>query len=196
MSYNPLIHHRRSIRLREFDYSKTGSYFITLICRDRHPIFGHIQNGIMCLNEFGSIAYQTWLETTSIRPNVALGDFIIMPNHMHGIVTIKEKSPLSDSTDHQNGPTRFSSPKQTVGAIVRGYKGAATKRIKEIVRERSLGEDKGELQFASTVDLEKSIWQRNYYENVIRDKRAYRNISKYIRENPSSDEGEGDRAVR
>jgi len=150
----------------------------------------------MCLNEFGSIAYQTWLETTSIRPNVALGDFIIMPNHMHGIVTIKEKSPLSDSTDHQNGPTRFSSPKQTVGAIVRGYKGAATKRIKEIVRERSRGEDKGELQFASTVDLEKSIWQRNYYENVIRDKRAYRNISKYIRENPSSDEGEGDRAVR
>ena len=171
---------RKSIRLKGYDYSQEGMYFITLCCRDRKHLFGSIQNGIMCLNAFGSIAYQTWMETPSIRLNIALGAFIVMPDHLHGIIEIKEA--VENANNENIG--KFRSPSQTIGAIIRGYKGATTKRIKEYSR----GElhCRGELQFARTelMDLDKSIWQRNYYEHIIRNDRALYNITNYIINNP------------
>ncbi|MFV0158248.1 hypothetical protein OBK24_07235 [Empedobacter falsenii] len=195
-NYNPNKHHRKSIRLADYDYSQAGLYFVTLVCQDRAQLFGDIKDGIMYLNEFGQIAAGEWLHTQEVRNNVVLHEFVVMPNHIHGIIEIlfpKESSNIVGA---------FKSPSQTIGAIVRGYKIATIKRIKELgskgensKSEDSKGEDsKGELQFAPTVptaptrgiikSLDYKIWQRNYYEHIIRDEKAYINISNYIIENP------------
>ena len=211
--YNPNIHHRRSIRLKGYDYSQAGLYFITLCCQDRECYFGQIENGEMMLNAAGRIAHQEWLNTANIRDNIALHDFILMPNHFHAIIEIlfqkqkgeKEGAPSGIDSDEslsgidsgeslseidsgeslsgsstgelQFAPT-FRSPSQTIGAIIRGYKGATTKKIKELYRS---GSNTGELQFAPAG----SIWQRDYYEKIIRDQSAYYNISDYIQNNPA-----------
>ena len=128
MKYNPKKHNRRSTRLKNYDYSKAGFYFITLNCEDRHPLFGNIKNGVMCLNTFGTILHENWIETPNIRPNVAIGAFIVMPDHFHAIVHIIE----SKGSKKQIG--KFQSPSQTIGAIVRGLKGVVTKEIKATAR--------------------------------------------------------------
>ena len=86
--YNPQIHHRRSIRLKGYDYAQAGLYFITICCEGRIHRFGHIKNGEMILNEYGQIAFNEWVKTPQLRPNIELGEFIIMPNHFHGIIQI------------------------------------------------------------------------------------------------------------
>ena len=83
--YNPQKHHRRSIRLAGYDYSQAGLYFVTLVCQDRAYLFGGVKNSIMHLNEFGQIAADEWLHTQEVRDNVVLHEFVIMPNHIHGI---------------------------------------------------------------------------------------------------------------
>ena len=98
--YNPHIHHRRSIRLKNYDYSSEGLYFIT-ICANKHTnlwlngidtyIFGDIVDDEMQLNKYGEIVYNEWLRTTEIRQNIDLGEFIVMPNHFHAILRIAEK---------------------------------------------------------------------------------------------------------
>ncbi|QTV05353.1 transposase [Faecalibacter bovis] len=192
--YNPYKHHRKSIRLIGYDYSQAGLYFVTLVCQDRAHLFGDIKDGIMYLNEFGQLVADEWLHTQAVRYNVVIHEFIVMPNHIHGIIEIlypKESSNIVGA---------LKSPSQTIGAIVRGYKIATIKRIKELIKrtEDNKGEDsKGELQFAPTAptfptnptreiikSLDYKIWQRNYYEHIIRDEKAFINISNYIIENP------------
>jgi putative transposase len=96
MSYNPLIHHRRSIRLPGYDYSSAGAYFITILTKHREHLFGEIQNGEMILNEIGQIAHNEWVKTQELRPNIELDEFVIMPNHIHGIVIIKDEPKVSE----------------------------------------------------------------------------------------------------
>jgi putative transposase len=191
MKYNPHIHNRRSVRLKNYDYSKKGAYFITICCKDRAHLFGEIINEEMILNANGNIAYNEWLKTTQIRGNVELDVFVIMPNHIHGIIIIKNQivnigrgvlhtpifcTPNSQTpnnimdvcnvkkTDVCN--TSLRSPSNTVGAIVRGYKSAVTKQINIL----SVGNYK---QSAA-------IWQRSFHEHIIRNEESYQNISTYI----------------
>ena len=209
MTFNPQIHHRRSIRLKGYDYSKTGLYFITLCVEDKQHLFGDIIDGKMILNQLGQIANDEWINTSDIRDNISLHEFIIMPNHFHCIIEINFKKSENDQSIGA-----FKSPSQTIGSIIRGYKIATTKKIKDFLKEESpkiiLGENNstgelqfapisesisgeseialysksisGELQFAPT---NSKIWQRNYYENIIRDEKAYQNISNYIKNNPA-----------
>jgi hypothetical protein len=88
MTYNPQKHHRRSIRLKGYDYSQAGLYFITMVTQNRACLFGEIENGVMILNQYGQIAYDEWAKTPEIRNNIELCDFVIMPNHIHGIVRL------------------------------------------------------------------------------------------------------------
>ncbi len=93
--------HRRSIRLPNYDYSQSGAYFITICTHQREWLFGEILNEKMLLNEFGNIARTEWLETPKIRPNIKLGEFIIMPNHIHGIIWIKDDEIDCKGTMHR-----------------------------------------------------------------------------------------------
>ncbi|MDR1022146.1 MAG: hypothetical protein LBL94_02575 [Prevotellaceae bacterium] len=90
MSYNPNIHHRRSIRLKGYDYSQAGLYFVTICCQDRICRFGKIENGDMILNDLGKIAYDEWIKLQERYPRVLLDVFQIMPNHVHGIIGLDD----------------------------------------------------------------------------------------------------------
>ncbi len=181
-NYNPQKHHRRSIRLKGYDYSLEGLYFITICCQQRAHLFGEIADGEMRLNQFGAIAQAAWQQTSEIRDNVALHEFVVMPNHFHSIIEITFKK-------GNNQVGKFQSPSQTVGAIIRGFKIPTIKKIKDLIIDEEMKSDcRGELQFAPTEEKIKSlnfkIWQRNYYEHIIRNEQAYERISTYIRENP------------
>ena len=86
--FNSAIHHRRSIRLKGYDYSQAGLYFVTICCQDRICRFGKIENGEMVLNDFGQIAYDEWEKLPERFPNMFLDVFQIMPNHIHGVVAL------------------------------------------------------------------------------------------------------------
>ncbi len=173
--YNPNIHHRRSIRLKGYDYAQAGLYFITICCQDRINRFGDITDRKMILNDYGQIAFNEWLKTPEIRPNVELGEFIIMPNHMHGIIRLlaRGESYSPQITNELKTPvntdvckTSLRSPSQTIGAIVRGYKSSVTRQL-------------------GLLDFNGKLWQRNYYERIIRDQQSYERISNYIMNNPA-----------
>ena len=209
-AYRNTPHKRRSIRLKNYDYSKVGLYFITLCAKDRHCIFGKIIHGKMHLNTFGQIAEEEWKNTSEIRKNTSLGEYIIMPNHFHAIISIDYQIKKTEPKDIG----KFQSPSQTIGAIIRGFKGATTKRINNLIREiRNNSGSTGESQFAPTEQFaptrnlalteqfaptenltlkdinlsgKGSIWQRNYYEHIIKSEKAFNNISNYIINNPKN----------
>ena len=188
MPYNPTLHHRRSIRLKGYDYSQAGMYFVTICCQDRVCHFGKIENGEMMLNEFGKIAIDEWLKTAEIRKTVILHDYIVMPNHFHGIIEITNMrddvealraTPLQETTslpvirpysrtDVKNEYMSSISPKcGELATIVRAFKSAVTKQINELRNTRG-----------------EKLWQRDYWENIIRNEQSYQYIANYIINNP------------
>ncbi len=179
MKYDPQKHHRRSIRLRGYDYSQPGWYFVTIVTHKRQNIFGRVANGQMVLNDAGEIVKTEWLKTREIRGNIKLDAFVIMPNHIHGIIVIMDNfagaycntPPLhyrhTPLQQHRHAVTPFQSPSKTIGAIVRGFKSAATKQINQIRNTPGM-----------------PVWQRNYWDHIIRNERELNRIRNYIINNP------------
>ena len=187
MSLLPKLPNRQSTRLKTYDYSLEGSYFITIVTQDRLHLFGKIENSQMILNTVGKIVEQEWKNSIQLRSNISLGEFIIMPDHMHMILTIDHQI----SNDKESKEWEHSNPKspsQTIGAIIRGFKGACTKKINLFYN--STGElqftPTDELQFAPTEFYKNKIWQRNYYDHIIRNQADYNRIEQYIIDNPQN----------
>ncbi len=162
---------RRSIRLPEYDYGQAGAYFITVAAYHRKCVFGDIVNGEVRLSKMGVIVKTAWQELPAHFPNVINDEYVIMPNHLHGIIRIetdivgaRHASPLRECV--KNSGPRGTAP-LSLGAIIGSFKSAASKRIHEI---------QGFEHF--------HLWQRNYYEHVIRDERDYERVLEYIRSNP------------
>ena len=244
---DPRKHHRRSIRLQGYDYSQAGAYFITICTHGREYLFGEIVDGEMMLNELGRIVQEEWEKTPAIRLEIELDEFVVMPDHIHGIVIIRESPGGGDDvgnhvgaycddvgdhvvahgddvgnhvgaygddvgnhvgaycddvgdhvgaycddvgnrvgaygndvgnhvgaychtplhTPHQNNHTPFRSPTKTIGSMVRGFKAASTRSIN--ARRFSPGAP---------------VWQRNYYEHIIRNDAEWKQIREYIEYNP------------
>lgn len=171
MNYNPKNHHRRSIRLKEFDYSQPGWYYVTICTQNKKCLFGAILKSKMVLNEYGKIVEEEWLKTKEIRKNIDLDYYCVMPNHLHGIIIIENKivgansnSPLQYNYENKK---KLISPSQTIGAIVRGFKGAVTKQI------NGLRNTPGNV-----------VWQRNYFEHILRKENDLYNTRNYIQNNP------------
>jgi putative transposase len=176
MKYNPLIHHRRSIRLKDYDYSKAGAYFITICCEDRIHRFGKVSGDEMILNEFGTIAYNEWINLAERFSHFELDVFQIMPNHMHGIIVLSDMAAVVGATlavaqkeNKVNRATARVAP--TISDIVGAYKSIVSNACLNLCKSENKTMGK--------------LWQRNYYEHIIRDERAYGNISNYIINNPS-----------
>ncbi|MBI4776817.1 MAG: transposase [Deltaproteobacteria bacterium] len=157
-------HNRRSIRLSGYDYSRAGLYFVTICAWNRECLFGHVVNGQMVLDDSGRTVMSQWLNTPVLRPNAALDEFIVMPNRVHGIVVILKRG----RGVLQYAPTGPRSPSQTIGAVLRGFKSATTKQINES-RNTPGGR----------------VWQRNYYEHIIRNDDELNRIREYIVDNPA-----------
>jgi putative transposase len=184
-NYNPNIHHRRSIRLKGYDYSQAGFYFITIDTKDRVCLFGKIVmvenfQPSMVLNNAGKIADEGWLEIPIHFPNAVLHEHIVMPNHIHGIIELIKSGSHNDS-ESNNGVQIFEPRRNqfqkiiphSIGSIVRGYKIGVTKWFRN-----------------NTVEVQnfepQPIWQRNYYEHIIRDEKSFQRISDYIINNPKN----------
>lgn len=175
MSYNPEIHHRRSVRLRRYDYTLAGGYFVTVCTFNRECLFGDVMDGEMRLNHAGEIVREEWLRTTEIRKEIALDSFVIMPNHLHGIVLIADgvgaHGMRPDSTNdhnraHGRAPLQGRPPK-SLGAFIAGFKSVCTTRINQMRGQGGI-----------------PVWQRNYYEHVIRSEDDLGKVRQYIAENP------------
>ena len=199
MIYNPNIHHRRSIRLKGYDYSKAGLYFITICCEDRICRFGEIvgpgfnpaHDGIrqpqgfvptMQLNEYGQIAYNEWAKLPERFTNFELDVFQIMPNHVHGIISLNDVGATlavaPNDTNAQTGQPHTANkgqpqglPLPTIGDIVGAYKSLVANECLKIFKTKN--ETMGKM------------WQRDYYEHIIRDEQSYQRISEYIINNPA-----------
>lgn len=191
-------HHRHSLRLPGYDYSLAGAYFVTVCTLDRACLFGEIERGFMRLNEYGEFVAAEWLQSAALRSEIKCGEYVVMPNHFHGIVQItggygntpdlygdtqsraychtplrvdtpcdEEENGYGHMLDRANCHTPLRSPSRNLGAMVRGFKSAVSRRINEIRNTSGV-----------------TVWQRNYYEHVIRDEADYNGIVEYISCNP------------
>jgi len=160
---------RRSIRLRGFDYSQAGVYFVTICADRRRALFGKVVDGSMRLNWLGRIVEQTWLEIPLHCANVGLDAHVVMPNHLHGILVVYKRArhavPLPVSDQHAEA---FGQPREaSIPTIVRSFKAAVTKKVHERIPHLRL-----------------PVWQRGYFEHVIRPGDNMGRIIGYIYENP------------
>jgi putative transposase len=178
---NKPLPRRKSMRLKNYDYSQNGGYFITICTHHRACLFGDIMDGVMVLNDVGRIVETEWLKTETLRNDVTLDEFVIMPNHIHMILflvggdcirpNIKSNGTMQSSRtddDHNatitNGRTQ-SAP--TVGQIVRGFKSSCTKLFNQYHQTQGV-----------------SVWQRGYYDHIIRNEADLMRIRQYIINNP------------
>ena len=144
--YNPEIHHRRTIRLQEYDYSSDGLYFITICTHQHKTILGKNIDGQMTLSRSGEIIEKVWNELNTKFPNIICHEYTIMPNHLHGIIQIK-----NDIVGGQTPPLQ----QTTLGNIIAFFKYKTTKQV----------------------NSDTPLWQRNYYEHIIRNQQAYEEIA-------------------
>jgi REP element-mobilizing transposase RayT len=176
MKYNSTIHHRRSIRLNGYDYTQPGAYFVTICTYLRDEIFGEVINSEMKLSSLGTIVKEEWFRSGEIRQEIQLFDdeFTIMPNHLHGINWIVEPvgadgvRPNDQTARQKLDARRASLPRRaprSLGSFLAGFKASVTSRAKK------------ELNMTG-------IWQRNYYDHIVRNDRELDNIRWYILKNP------------
>ena len=153
--------------MKEYDYSQPGAYFITICVHKGMCLFGQIHDGEVRLNDMGQVVRLEWLRTEIVRPNVLLDEFVIMPNHLHGIIFFEEDAADARAT-HRVAPTKPCGPMAgTLGAIIAQLKSASAKQINDSRNTRG-----------------KQIWQRNYYEHVIRNEDELQRVRQYIIDNP------------
>ena len=192
--------HRRSIRLRGWDYTAAAAYFVTIVTHERDMLFGEIVGGEVVLSTFGHVAAEEWARTAAVRANVELDEFVVMPNHIHGIVWVTSpagdvalpadvgarhrvedgagqgldegaRHRLDEGARHRLAPTGggrgISVAAGSLGAVIAGYKSAVARRINRLRGMPGA-----------------PVWQRNYYERIVRNERELDAIRLYILENP------------
>ena len=164
--YNRETHHRRSVRIKGYDYSQPGAYFITICSWQRESVFGEIVDGAMELNECGKIVQHEWFCSSVIRHEIELDVFVIMPNHIHGIIFINNTG-RDNAVVGANGLSPLRMKPKSISSFMAGFKSAVTKQIN--ISRGTEG---------------RPVWQRNYYEHVIRNEKELFKIRKYIEYNP------------
>ncbi len=189
MKFDSHLHRRQSIRIPGIDYTQAGSYFITVATKNKESLFGQIINDVMISNKLAAIVQEEWERTAVVRPGLQLDAFIVMPDHVHGLITILEDgggvtvgakmqlkgggvngqgrgsaSPLRNGNFIPNAP-----PPGSIGAIVGQFKSITAKRINSARQTPRM-----------------PVWQRNYYERILRDEQGYQNTLNYIVNNSNN----------
>lgn len=164
---------RKSIRVPGYDYTNPGDYFVTIVTYQRLPIFGEVLKEEVLLNDLGKIAQAEWFKTARLREYVEVyeGEFVVMPNHIHGIIHIVDQTPVGAQRRcaPTNEPHKINVSPHSLGAIIRGYKSAVTYAIHLTKNSRGT-----------------PVWQCNYYEHIIGSEKEYQKIEEYILNNPSN----------
>lgn len=157
-------HHRRSIRLKDYDYTQNGAYFVTICTHERLCMFGQVVEGAMVVSEGGRIVTKEWEQTATVRSSVELDAFVVMPNHVHGILVITE----SVRATRRVAPTSTTLQSGSLGAIIGQFKSTVTKRINHLPHPP-----------------DHRIWQCNYYEHIIRNEESLNHTRAHIVNNPA-----------
>jgi len=191
MKFDPDKHHRRSIRLKEYDYSQPGAYFVTICVQNREFMFGDIVNGKMVLNEFGEIVKNTWFDLPNHIDNIALDDFIIMPNHIHAIIIIVGAGPRPALTNSKHAHNENTADLKRMGLEQAGLEQAGLEPAP--TRNLGLSEVVRQLKTFSARRINElrnmpgfPVWQRNYYEHIISNEDELNAIREYSCANPKN----------
>lgn len=159
---------RKQLRVKGYDYSQNGYYFVTICTQNKGSVFGRIRDNKMHTNNIGEIAHNCWNEIPLHYPFVQIDEFVVMPNHVHGVIVIANKT-IVGANDHsplqRNNVIKGTS--RTLGAIIRGFK------IGVVMAIKNFGYDK-------------PIWQRNYFEHIIRSDEEFQEVRRYIADNPKN----------
>jgi putative transposase len=191
MAYDPTKHHRQSMRLQGFDYSSAGAYFITLCTQNRVCLFGDIVDGAMVLNAAGQMIDAWWITLNQKFPGIQTDESVVMPNHFHGIVVINPPpvgaAPcvcpdpgIEDATDREllHGGDEGEPMCSPLPRVMQWFKTMTTNHYIRGVKENGW------------MPFEKRVWQRNYYDHIIRSEADLIRIQTYIRNNPASWHGD------
>ena len=166
MDYEPALSQRRSLRLQGYDYAKAGAYFVTVVTQDRLCLFGEIVDGGARLNQAGRLVADTWQWLETRYPSVLLDEYVVMPNHVHGLLVIAGEG--GDAGDSRIAPTgEGGAGRKDLGSLIGAFKTVAAKRIN--VARGAPG---------------RRLWQRNFYDRVVRSEEDMNHIRSYIRDNP------------
>jgi REP element-mobilizing transposase RayT len=154
-----------STRLKDWDYSRSGYYFVTICTQDKKCLFGDVIDEKVRLSAIGEIVADEWQKTAQIRKNVSLDIWIIMPNHLHGIVIINNNNePHGNTQKGESYDNKFGPQANNLSSIIRGFKSATTKRI-----------------YRARYDFS---WQSRFYDHIIRNEKSLMKIREYIINNP------------
>ena len=159
--------HRRSIRLKEYDYDQPGAYFVTICTHRRECLLGDVVEGNILLNKQGKIVEEQWRISVNIRREIELDEFVVMPNHVHAIVAIRDHHPVGATGRSPLHPKHRTLPPKSLGSFIAGFKSSVTKHI-NLLRATPGA----------------PVWQRNYYEHVIRNEIDLEETREYIQNNP------------
>ena len=184
MKYDPQKHHRRSIRLKGYDYSQEGAYFVTIVAQNRACLFGDVVNGEMQLNDAGQMLQSQWDALPERFPNIESDEFVVMPNHFHGILVIADKihvgavsraCPVSGQS-HVGQPQEIAPTEHDpiLGEIVGAWKSIVTDEYIRGVRQ------------LDWQPFDRKLLQRNYWEHIVRDEQELNRIREYIINNPAN----------
>jgi REP element-mobilizing transposase RayT len=196
-SYNPDLHHRRSIRLRGYDYSREGLYFVTICVQKHECIFGKVVDDGIQLNEYGKMIEECWKNIPVHYPIAVLHHHIVMPNHFHGIIEIVDKSIQPNPNDIPVGVEYFRPNPNDTPVGVEYFRpnpndqSIANKNPDPRSSQRpnctsgTLGAIIRGFKIGTTKMIGYSVWQRGYHEHIIRNEAGYKYISDYIVNNPS-----------
>lgn len=199
MPFDRTRHHRRSIRLADYDYAQVGAYFVTICAATRRSIFGRGKDGAIMLNPIGQIVRDTWLSLPEHHPHVALDAFVVMPDHVHGIIVFADVPPIGrpaidEDGDGGNGGdavgAQRSAPLHHAAPVTRA--GSAAHAAPPKMAPGSLGVIVRAFKSAATraVNIHRNtpaalVWQRNYYEHIVRGNADMDRIRRYIENNPA-----------
>ena len=211
-NFDPKKHQRQSIRLKDFDYSQKGAYFVTMVTQNRQLLFGNVENREMKINDGGDMVVKWWLELPNKFPEVDLGSMVVMPNHFHGIIFLIETgnsveadlrvcpnfarmgadtgAPLRISPDfvktgaHTGAPLRISPDFARTGADTGSPLRISLAGIVQWFKTMTTNEYIRGVKKAGWVPFHGKLWQRNYYEHIIRNELDLKSIWDYIDANP------------
>lgn len=179
MKFDPNKHNRRSIRLKDYNYAKAGAYFITICTQNRSSLFGEILNGVLRLNDAGQMIQSVWNELPQHYTGVDIDNSVVMPNHIHGIIVLTSvragprACPNNTPPQEDRGQPQGVAPTMSLPDVVHRFKSFTTARFRHGVIQNGWP------------PFFKKLWQRNYYEHVIRNDNEWDRIREYIAANPA-----------
>ena len=180
-------HHRRSIRLKGYDYKQAGAYFVTVVAKDRACLFGEIAHGERRLNDAGRIIQSVWNELPNHYPGVECDAFVVMPNHVHAIIVLVGVGPRAYPDKGQppkSGQPQGVAPTMALADVVHRFKTVTTKRYIDGVKK------------SGWVPFVGRLWQRNYYKHIIRNEEELTRIREYVANNPLQWEDDRENPLR